>query len=508
MHMKKNIILYMAAVAGLVLAGCNKESVMPQGGSLDMTVTASVGEMTKVAYDGLKTTFTKDDSLSVYAWIGSNTEVAEQLVVNGVVNKLDEKGKWVPASQMLWKNARDDHYFIGISPAHEVVSFTADPFVLNPAEYKTNDLLIANDLKGQKVTTDLAPNPVSLTFTHALAKLNVHLKFRSQWAATPTVTSVATTAMNCYKVNYLTKAVTAYGDAAQVALQPLTTTPQGYALSFSGLQVPQTGVTVITIKIDGKDFVYTAAEPIVLESGKITNIGLIVGREELFLDKTSVEDWAEGQTYTEDGEAELSAPGTKAADATAEDLGKVIGANGNIYADADAAIAAGTTALAVICYVGNDAETSTTYNHGLALALADANGGNKAAWSSVAANCLDKQYGPGDDPTVNMSGIANTDMLVGDGHDHDAASAARNYNGGTYPAGTSEWFLPSAGQWQKMISAAGSYATLVSNVNLKSTTDPYWSSTEKGNGSAWTYAYGKWDTYGGTSFYVRACLAF
>ena len=301
--MKKNIILYMVAVAGLVLAGCSKESVMPQGGSLDMTVTASVGEMTKVAYDGLKTTFTKDDSLSVYAWIGSNTEVAEQLVVNGVVNKLDEKGKWVPASQMLWKNARDDHYFIGISPAHEVVSFTADPFVLNPAEYKTNDLLIANDLKGQKVTTDLAPNPVSLTFTHALAKLNVHLKFRSQWAATPTVTSVATTAMDCYKVNYLTKEVTAYGDAAQVALQPLTTTPETYALSFSGLQVPQTGVTVITIKIDGKDFVYTAAEPIVLESGKITNIGLIVGREELFLDKTSVEDWAEGETYKEDGEA-------------------------------------------------------------------------------------------------------------------------------------------------------------------------------------------------------------
>ena len=303
MHMKKNIILYMAAVAGLVLAGCSKESVMPQGGALDMTVTASVGEMTKVAYDGLKTTFTKDDSISVYAWIGGADKVSEPLVVDGVVNKLDENGKWVPASQMLWKNAHDAHYFIGISPAHEVVSFTADPFVLNPAEYKTNDLLIANDLKGQKVTTDLAPNPVSLSFTHALAKLNVHLKFRSQWAATPEVTSVATTAMDCYKVNYLTKEVTAYGDAAQVALQPLTTTPETYALSFSGLQVPQTGVTVITIKIDGKDFVYTAAEPIVLESGKITNIGLIVGREELFLDKTSVEDWAEGQTYTEDGEA-------------------------------------------------------------------------------------------------------------------------------------------------------------------------------------------------------------
>ena len=136
-----------------------------------------------------------------------------------------------------------------------------------------------------------------------MAKLNVNLKFRSQWAATPEVTSVATTAMDCYKVNYLTKEVTAYGDNAQVQLQALTTTPETYALSFSGLQVPQKGVTVITVVIDGKNFIYEAAEPIVLESGKITNIGLIVGREELFLDKTSVEDWVEGETYKEDGEA-------------------------------------------------------------------------------------------------------------------------------------------------------------------------------------------------------------
>ena len=506
MIMKKSVLLYMVAVAGLVLAGCNKTDA-PEAGSLDMTVKASIGEMTKVSYSGVKTTFDQGDSLSLYAWIDEADKVADKLVVNGVVNKFDGKS-WIPETQMRWKNVHDNHYFIGISPAHKVLDFEADEFVLNPAEYAANDLLIANDLNGQKVAKDLVSNPVSLSFSHAMAKLNVNLKFRSQWAATPTVTSVATTAMDCYKVNYLTKEVTAYGDNAQVQLQALTTTPQTYALSYSGLQVPQDGVTVITVVIGGKNFIYEAAEPIVLESGKITTLGLIVGREEITLGTVSVEDWSEGTTYQEDGEAELSAPGTKAADATAEDLGKVIGANGNIYADADAAIAAGTTALAVICYVGNDAETSTTYNHGLALALTDANGGNKAAWSSVAANCLDKQYGSGADPTVDMSGIANTDMLVGDGHDHDAASAARNYNGGTYPAGTSKWFLPSAGQWQKMISAAGSYATLVSNVNLKSTSDPYWSSTEKGNGSAWTYVYGNWDYYGGTSFYVRACLAF
>ena len=289
MLMKKNILLYMAAVAGLVLAGCNK-TYAPEAGSLNMTVKASIGNLTKVTTSGVKTTFDEGDSLSLYAWIGSADKVADKLVVNGVVNKFDGES-WIPETQMLWKNVHDNHYFIGISPAHKVVDFEADEFVLNPAEYAANDLLIANDLNGQKVAQEFVSNPVSLSFSHAMAKLNVHLKFRSQWAATPEVTSVATTAMDCYKVNYLTKEVTAYGDNAQVKLQALTTTPETYALSFSGLQVPQNGVTVITIVIDGKNFIYEAAEPIVLESGKITNIGLIVGREELTLDEISVEDW-------------------------------------------------------------------------------------------------------------------------------------------------------------------------------------------------------------------------
>ncbi len=297
MLMKKNILLYMAAVAGLVLAGCNKTEA-PEAGSLNMTVKASIGNLTKVTTTGDITTFDKGDSLSLYAWTGSADKVSESLVVNGVVNKFDGKS-WIPETQMLWKNVHDNHYFIGISPAHKVVDVEADEFVLNPAEYAANDLLLATRPDGIKAGS----GPVDLVFSHALAKLNVNLKFRSQWPATPEVTSVATTAMDCYKVNYLTKEVTAYGDNAQVQLQALTTTPQGYALSFSGLQVPQNGVTVITVVIGGKNFIYEAAEPIVLESGKITTLGLIVGREEITLGTVSVEDWSEGTTYQEDGEA-------------------------------------------------------------------------------------------------------------------------------------------------------------------------------------------------------------
>ena len=198
-----------------------------------------------------------------------------------------------------------------------------------------------------------------------------------------------------------------------------------------------------------------------------------------------------------------------AAEATAEDLGKLIGADGNIYDDAAAATAASTTAVAMIAYVGNDAETSTTYNHGLALALEDVS--DPKGWCSQAeATCLDTghQFDSEAGAKGDMAGIDNTDALVNNtGHFHSAASAARGYNSGTHPTGTSAWFLPSAGQWDKMIGATG---LGLSNLGLQS--GYYWSSTEGIASGAWNFNSndGQWSN-DGKNYYadqVRACLAF
>ena len=461
MLMKKNILLYMAAVAGLVLAGCNKEGVLPQDGSLDMTVSASIGDLTKVTTSGVKTTFDEGDQLSLYAWIGEADKVSEALVVDGVVNTFDGEA-WTPATQMLWKNAHDAHYFIGISPAHDVVSFIADPFVLNPAEYAANDLLIANELSGKTVTKDQEPNPVSLTFSHALAKLNVNLKFRSQWDATPEVTSVATTAKNNYLVNYLTKEVNACDDATQVELQALATPATGYALSYSGLQVPQDAVTVITVVIDGKDYIYTAAEPIVLQSGKVTTLGLIVGREKITLGSVSVANWDEGTTYEEDGDAVI--PDSIVLNLTTPKVGEVIGSDGKNYAYAS--LPDGVTAIAIINYVSGE--------NGLALALTD-----EGAMSWFTA-----------DPTC--------------------AAHTPAFSNGT-------WRMPGNTDWENMISGAGGYDALrtsfegVGGTNLLQDKS-YWSANQ--NSITHAYAYDflyKTQSSGNsksTSFNVRACLAF
>lgn len=139
-------------------------------------------------------------------------------------------------------------------------------------------------------------------------------------------------------------------------------------------------------------------------------------------------------------------------------IGKLFGADGNIYANEAAATAAGTTPIAMICYVGAagsaDSSTGSEAYMGLALALTDA--GTTVKWCSQhGATCLPTQYASGQQ-TNDMAGIANTDYLIShdpDGHGHAAANSARNYNGGTHPRGTSVWFLPSAGQWDKMVNA-------------------------------------------------------
>ena len=72
--------------------------------------------MTRVATDAKGgQTFEEGDEISVYAWTGDATVAPEtrERVVNNAINKLTN-GSWVSTPQMLWKNNRDKHYFIGV----------------------------------------------------------------------------------------------------------------------------------------------------------------------------------------------------------------------------------------------------------------------------------------------------------------------------------------------------------------------------------------------------------
>ena len=287
----KNIYILLAALS---LFSCTKEQggQEPRSGGA-ITIEASIGALTKGSVPNPeKSAFSEGDRISIYAWTGSATEVPAKKIVNGVVNTFDGT-KWTPETQMLWNYVKENHYFLGVYPAKAITNFTADEYTLGP------DLLIATELKGIPFKEN--PDPVALTFTHAMAKLCVNMKFRSQWAQTPEVTSVATTSKVGYTVNYLTKAVTATGTAVPASV-PEVTAATGYARSFSGLQVPQEDVTTLTVTIDGKEYIYIGSIP--LESGKITTLNLNVGLDKIELAGVSVTPWVEKETI-EGGEAVL-----------------------------------------------------------------------------------------------------------------------------------------------------------------------------------------------------------
>jgi hypothetical protein len=171
-------------------------------------------------------------------------------------------------------------------------------------------------------------------------------------------------------------------------------------------------------------------------------------------------------------EVKKTAKAPAAKDATAEDKGKLIGTDGNIYADVAAATAAGTTAVAKIIYIGTTGHA--TYNHGLALALTDE--ADTKIWQGAIDACSAK----------------NTSTPV---------------TGAT-------WLLASQAQWNYMMGAngAGSYTALRDGSNLQ--TEGYWSSTEYEDNpnKAWEFYFvtGQWgqDFKGSANYPVRACLAF
>ena len=281
-----------AAVLGLLALGsCYKAGPVAES-SRFITVEARIGDMTKASYEGNKTAFEAGDSLSLFAWTGDKTAIPAKLVVDNVTNTLGADGKWTPKTQMLWADVDIQHYFLAVAPAREVASFTADPYTVDNTDYEKSDLLVARQLSG--LTS--AQNPVSLTFDHAMAKLYVNMNFRNQWDAAPEVAACAATAAGSCTIDYLAQTVTA-GEPSAVSLAAKDAAT-GYARSFSGIMIPQSGFRTITLTIEGKAYTYTHTEDIPLEAGKYTTVNLIVGRNKIEVGEVSINDWAEGTTLS------------------------------------------------------------------------------------------------------------------------------------------------------------------------------------------------------------------
>ncbi len=285
--MKHIHIYFLGLAALLMLPGCLKDLEPADAGGI--TVEASIGELTKVSYEGDASAFASGDRIAVYAWTGDASAVPDARVVDGVVNTFDGSA-WTPASLMLWKNGSDGHHFLGISPVHDITSFTADALTLNTSDYAASDLLVARK-------SDVTPSetPVALGFSHVMARLSVNIKLRDQYSAAD-VTGVTVQAKNGAVVNYLTGTVSATGTAADQPIPAANKAPTGFNLSYSGIQVPQEGVHKITVTVGGEEYFYWSGTDIPLVGGKHTTLNFTIGKDKLELSDVSVSEWSAGGT--------------------------------------------------------------------------------------------------------------------------------------------------------------------------------------------------------------------
>lgn len=291
--MKTKTYLFALMAMALALGSCSdNENGIGGETSKYITVSTSIGNMTRVATDAKGgQTFEEGDEISVYAWTGDATAVpaATGRVVDNAINKLT-KGAWISTPQMLWKNNRDKHYFIGVYPTKAISDLTAGEYAFDETKQVESDLLVAVNKDGLSYNVD-EQQTVPLTFTHVMAKLVVNLTYKNQWGTEgPTVDKVVVgDAAKKATVNYLTKVVTpstVAEDKADFDMPALTANKQ-----YASIIIPQDGVQKITITIGDKDFIYDNGTPFKFESGKITTINLEVGRDVIKLGDVNISDW-------------------------------------------------------------------------------------------------------------------------------------------------------------------------------------------------------------------------
>lgn len=305
--MKKGTFIFAAAAMMLSFSSCSEQDAATGSESAKLiTVSTSIGHMTRMATDekGAQT-FTEGDEISVYAWTGSAdvAPAAEARAVNNAINKLTGK-VWVATPQMLWKNQKEKHYFIGIYPARKVEDLAADTHTLQADNQEASDLLIAVNAKGLSYENN-ASEPVQLDFSHVMAKIVVNLAFKNQWGGIPEVKTVAVKdAAREATVNYLTKTITPKAadetitPTAKADLELPATTAN---TCYQSVIIPQNDIQQLAIIIGDKTFSYNHGTPFKFESGKITTINLEVGRDKVILDEVKISDWETGSTFS--GEA-------------------------------------------------------------------------------------------------------------------------------------------------------------------------------------------------------------
>lgn len=212
-------------------------------------------------------------------------------------------------------------------------------------------------------------------------------------------------------------------------------------------------------------------------------------------------------------------------------VGDIICSHGKVYSPTTDDLPCGGVKVAIVAYKGNG-EANSSYNTGLAISMEDGRWSNTCTWFTANSGTCVAQNTTLNNVISNYRGIEYTNKLANatctSGHSHAAAVWATRY-AVFHPAGTSQWFLPTIGQWNLIVKAMCGGSTNLGTVtydnykytkfNTKITatggvgvTDgSYWSSVEASTEKAWYMTFsGGCAAYSSKTMsgYIRPVFAF
>ena len=325
--MKAIKILTMAALATAVFASCSSEDELAQSNyPMDNVVrimTSVDGMNTRASYGN------STDKLNSFGFCINNANSTTYTYDNVKVTK--EGSNWIPATQMLWQNSTTAVDILAYAPYQETTEdangkvkvFGNTDYAFSVKEDQSNAEDYSSDLivykqTGFKPGTELnTSKAVEVTFTHLLSQLNLTIELRDQFnqdekkpvtSATVTDVKVDGTFIRS-KVNFAADPISVRFDGmASKAITPETVaftkadkTTDHATFKYSAIVIPQrvyAGSFCISFKVDGTDYIWTATDNALFESGKKYELHLLVGKDVVQGGVISAKPWEEGTTGT------------------------------------------------------------------------------------------------------------------------------------------------------------------------------------------------------------------
>ncbi len=311
--MKAIKILTAATLATVFFTSCSNDEDLAQSNyPMDnvVRVTTSVKDINTRAFHSTNT-------LEEFAFCIANAN-NDKYSYNNI--KMTKNGAtWTPSSQMLWQNSTQPVDIIAYAPfdragnyetMSKVKKYPVYVKMQQEADTYESDFLVFKK-KGFVPETDLTNGAVDITFTHALSLLNINIEFGNEFSQTTPLASNPINniniggSVNLGYADFTKDVISVTADAASV---PVLITPiignfnaaannDAHAtVNYSAILIPQTIAQGFRVEfeIDGKNYVWTASESVILESGKKHQLNLKVGKDVVKSGYISSKPWTEG----------------------------------------------------------------------------------------------------------------------------------------------------------------------------------------------------------------------